>query len=176
MKNIEELLEKYWNAETTLEEEMDLKTYFNSGDVAEQYKDYATLFGYLGNQSTRKADFNPLAKVEQLMAQNQVETVVKREAKIISFATRWRAVAAMLVFALLSLWAVNFFLNPAVLQTEEVVSVKKARIIEINDVDEAMAYTEDAMNLISSLLKTGTDQVRTGMEKIDNSPVIGSIQ
>jgi hypothetical protein len=176
MKNIEELLEKYWNAETSLEEELELKAYFDSDDVAEQYKGYAALFDYLGNQSTLKAGFNPLAKVEQLMEQNQVETVVKREAKIISFATRWRAVAAMLVFALLSLWAVNYFLNPAITTPPEVVSAKKARIIEINDVDEAMAYTEDAMNLISSLLKTGTDQVITGMEKIDNSPVIGSLQ
>jgi hypothetical protein len=176
MKNIEELLEKYWNAETSLEEELELKAYFDSGNVAEQYKGYAALFDYLGNQSTLKADFNPLAKVEQLMEQNQVETVVKREAKIISFASRWRAVAAMLVFALLSLWAVNYFFNPAITTPPEVVSAKKARIIEINDVDEAMAYTEDAMNLISSLLKTGTDQVITGMEKIDNSPVIGSLQ
>ncbi|HMP30259.1 MAG TPA: hypothetical protein PKD85_11710, partial [Saprospiraceae bacterium] len=76
-------------------------------------------------------------------------------------------------FALASLWVVNIFLKPTEQKEEVVANTKKARIIEINDVDEAMAYTEDAMNLISSLLKTGTDQVITGMEKIDNSPVIG---
>jgi hypothetical protein len=38
------LLEKYWEGETTLEEERMLKAYFSSGDVAESLRTYVPLF------------------------------------------------------------------------------------------------------------------------------------
>ena len=43
---IEQLLEKYLNAETSLREESILKNYFNSGDIAHHLQEYQALFGY----------------------------------------------------------------------------------------------------------------------------------
>ncbi len=172
MNNIDEILDKYWNAESTVEDEMLLKEYFNSASVSEEHLTYKPLFVVLQNEINLRADFNPLAKIESSFA---VKNKPVEKAKVVSITNRWRAVAAILVFSLVSLWAVNFFLRPAEV-TQEVVSTKKARIIEINDIDEAKLYTEDAVNLIASLLKSGTNQVVTGMGAIDNSPVIGTIQ
>ena len=45
-KNIQALLDKYWNCETSLEEEQQLKAYFRGQDIPEQLKDTATLFQY----------------------------------------------------------------------------------------------------------------------------------
>ncbi|HMP30102.1 MAG TPA: hypothetical protein PKD85_10905, partial [Saprospiraceae bacterium] len=100
MKNIEELLEKYWNAETTIEEEKQLKAYFQSNDVDDQHKAYSTLFSYFDEESQLKSDFNPLFKVEALAATPNNNTSIQKETKVISLVSRWRAVAALLIFAL----------------------------------------------------------------------------
>jgi hypothetical protein len=44
--NIKALLEKYWNCETSLEEEQQLKEYFRAREIPEQLKETAVLFQY----------------------------------------------------------------------------------------------------------------------------------
>ncbi|MBK8428400.1 MAG: hypothetical protein IPL27_21650 [Lewinellaceae bacterium] len=44
LEHIEALLEKYWEGDTTLEEERLLKTYFASSEVADSLRQYAPLF------------------------------------------------------------------------------------------------------------------------------------
>lgn len=51
---IEQLLEKYLNAETTLQEEATLKDYFTNGLVAPHLKEYQLLFGYFAESKSEK--------------------------------------------------------------------------------------------------------------------------
>ncbi|MDP2068183.1 MAG: hypothetical protein Q8K04_04385 [Lutibacter sp.] len=44
--NIEKLLEKYLDAETSIAEENELKTYFSGDDVALHLEEYRAMFGY----------------------------------------------------------------------------------------------------------------------------------
>ncbi|MBL4724796.1 MAG: hypothetical protein JKY73_05375 [Lutibacter sp.] len=46
LANIEKLLEKYLNAETTIAEEKELKNYFANSNVAPHLVEYQALFGY----------------------------------------------------------------------------------------------------------------------------------
>jgi flagellar motility protein MotE (MotC chaperone) len=46
LANIEKLLEKYLNAETTLQEEATLKKYFTGDNVAIHLQEYTSLFNY----------------------------------------------------------------------------------------------------------------------------------
>lgn len=46
LANIEKLIEKYLNAETTLKEEDTLRTYFSSDNVPPHLHEFGTLFGY----------------------------------------------------------------------------------------------------------------------------------
>ncbi|OSY89489.1 hypothetical protein WH52_02320 [Tenacibaculum holothuriorum] len=46
LANIEKLLEKYLNAETSLQEEQILQDYFTSNNVASHLQDYSVMFSY----------------------------------------------------------------------------------------------------------------------------------
>ena len=52
-KGIEQLLEKYWNCETSLEEEKVLRDYFSSNASAEAHSDAASLFRYFEKERNR---------------------------------------------------------------------------------------------------------------------------
>lgn len=48
--DIETLLEKYWEGETSIDEERALKAYFNSGNVAEPFQKFMPLFSALRDE------------------------------------------------------------------------------------------------------------------------------
>ena len=52
--NIEKLLQKYLDAETTIAEENELRTYFTSDNVAPHLEEYQALFGYFSNSQKEK--------------------------------------------------------------------------------------------------------------------------
>jgi len=61
LNNIEDLLEKYNNGETTLKEEQQLKNYFSQETVAPHLEHYKPMFGYfLVNQNERFTKNVPL--------------------------------------------------------------------------------------------------------------------
>ena len=45
------LLEKYWEGETTINEEAVLKAYFKSEQIADQHQEFAPLFAFFDNQA-----------------------------------------------------------------------------------------------------------------------------
>jgi len=78
LANIEKLLEKYLNAETTIAEEKKLKAYFSSDFVAPHLVEYQAMFGYFSTSKNER-----FTKTIQLKSQ-------KRNWK-------WLSVAASLV-------------------------------------------------------------------------------
>lgn len=79
MESIEKLLEKYFEAETTVQEEQQLKAYFSGKEVAPHLAQYAPLFGYF----------------EQSKREPSPEIVFKKPSK--TGYIRWMSVAAVLV-------------------------------------------------------------------------------
>ena len=49
-KRLDELLQKYWKAETSLEEEQELRIYFANDVIPEQFSETASLFRYFETQ------------------------------------------------------------------------------------------------------------------------------
>lgn len=54
LANIEELLEKYLDAETTVAEEKELKTYFSGDNVAPHLQEYQAMFGYFSTNKNER--------------------------------------------------------------------------------------------------------------------------
>ena len=54
LNRIEKLLENYFQGETNLVEEQELKNYFASGNVAPNLKQYQSMFGYFSEAKNEK--------------------------------------------------------------------------------------------------------------------------
>ncbi len=85
-KQLEQLLEKYWNCETSLEEEKQLREYFR-GSVPENLKDTADLFRYFEAQqsySVEGTDFDAVVrkKIKQQQPQGKSVSMVFNFARI----------------------------------------------------------------------------------------------
>lgn len=83
LNSIEKLLEKYDNAETTLQEEAQLRAYFSSGNVASHLEHYKPLFVYFTN-------------TQQELFTKDVPLNTKKKANFY----QWISVAAVAVIAL----------------------------------------------------------------------------
>src|SRR4051794_13208233 len=89
-KEIGQLLEKYWNCETTLEDEQILRSYFNGSDVPDQLKDAAELFRFFEVERKRSLDTN----FDHTVMRSVKKT--ERQAKVVSMVqwTRMARIAA----------------------------------------------------------------------------------
>ena len=66
--NIEELLNKYFEGETSCEEERELRHFFTQGIVPEHLKEYSPLFAFLEkeNRQAKTTDTKPATKQRKL--------------------------------------------------------------------------------------------------------------
>lgn len=68
-----QLLDKYWEGETSLQEEQDLKDYFKSDQVAPEHEIYKGLFDSFEMERSIEADgFDAFAKVKSKQHQNKI--------------------------------------------------------------------------------------------------------
>ncbi|MBK8634340.1 MAG: hypothetical protein IPN72_12580 [Saprospiraceae bacterium] len=164
---IKSLLDKYFEAQTTIEEEKELKNYFNSGSIDPRFDKVAILFKVFKAES----EIETQAKFESPSVVRNIE--VKKEAKVFTLQRYLKIAAAVIVLALSSFLVVKYTLNNTV---EETPKIEVANYIEVTDPDEAMAYTEDALKILAKVFNTSQTGVDAGMKVIDETPVIGSRQ
>lgn len=53
-KRINEILDRYWTGETSLEEEADLRKYFAQSDLPAEHEQFRTLFGFYAKEAERQ--------------------------------------------------------------------------------------------------------------------------
>ena len=106
-KQIEQLLEKYWNCETSLEEEKMLRDYFR-GEVPESLKETADLFRYFEMQQANAvggSDFDA-AVIKQIKHQ-------KPEGKSVKMFINYARIAAGLIVVVTATYFVRLEVRKA---------------------------------------------------------------
>lgn len=84
-KYIEQLLERYWQCETSLEEEEILRAFFSQPDVPAELRQYGSLFAYAHDE--RQAE-SPLGSDFDERVMSMVEEMTPVKARHISIASR----------------------------------------------------------------------------------------
>ena len=130
--NIEELLDKYFEANTTVAEEETLRHYFSNESVAAHLEQYAPMFQYLSN-----------AKEERFTKQVPINTR-KRKAVF-----RWVSVAAVAVL----LFGI-YFNQPPITDPKTVEGT-----LGENYTQEEIAAAQEAFSLLAINFNKGTDQL-----------------
>jgi hypothetical protein len=127
LDRIENLLEKYFEAATSIAEEKELKNYFASSDVAQHLKQYQPIFGY----STQ-------AKHEQFTA--TIPLITKKRSSVV-----WFSVAASVAVLLsVGLFTFNHYNQP-----------KSNDLGTYDDPEVAFRETQKALALISESVNKG---------------------
>lgn len=127
LDRIEKLLDKYFEAETTLAEEKELKAYFSSDNVAPPLEQYKAIFGYATQ-----------AKQEQFTASIPLNTTKRK-------GVFWLSIAASVAVLLsVGLFTFNHYNQPV---SEDLGTY--------NDPEVAFRETQKALALISESVNKG---------------------
>jgi hypothetical protein len=152
-KRLEELLQKYWNCESSLEEEEALRTYFAThDDVPEALKDTADLFRYFGEHKEKTLND---AAFDARIAQ-RVKTPTGRVRSLVYNTMRIAAGVAALVSAV---WFMHRELSgPA----ESSATAVKGHELEDTYDDPKLAFeeTKKALMMISKSFGKAEEQAR----------------
>lgn len=135
LDKIEDILEKYFQGETSIAEENQLKEYFSSPNVAQHLEQYKPMFGYFSQVREQKST---------------QEIPLKAKKRNVA----WLSIAASVV-VLLGI-GTYFFVSeknaaPAVAQSE---------LGTYDDPEEALAATQKAWALLSNNVNVGIESVQ----------------
>jgi len=137
-KEIGQLLEKYWNCETSLEEEQVLRSYFNGSNVPDQMKDAAELFRFF--ESERKRTLSAAFDHDIMHSVKKTES----KTKVISM-VRWVQVARIAAGVLVMV-AAGYFVRNEIMKSDE---QSQALTDTFSDPKDALEETKKALMLIS---------------------------
>lgn len=162
-EELKSLVDKYWMAETTVEEERSLKAYFKANPVSEEYKEVAALMGY----------YNTFSEVKHTQPLNDPQNVKMeskaKQTKVLTMTYYIPRVAAIFIILAGGLWAYQNYTDKLMEGPQQM-----ATIIHVDDPDEALMYTEEALAIMARVFNKGTTKVETSMGVINNMPVIGN--
>lgn len=150
-RQIEQLLEKYWNCDTSLEEEQQLREYFR-GEVPESMREVADLFRYFDVQQKQQVDHSDFDVV--------VKTKIRQhppDGKVIKLFYNYGRIAAGLAVVI----AATYFVRQ---------EVRKAYPTEIADTysDPKLALEETKKALLMISKSFNKAQKEAGRIKVFN--------
>jgi hypothetical protein len=129
---IETLIEKYFDGETSIAEENELKKYFSSLDVAQHLEQYKPIFGYFSQAK------------EQTFTQNVPLQSKKRN-------VAWLSIAASVV-VLLGVGSYGYFNYET--------AVKSPDLGTFDDPEIAFKETQKALSMLSGHVNVGIESVQ----------------
>lgn len=135
LNKIEDILEKYFQGETSIAEENQLKNYFSSPDVAQHLEQYKPMFGYFSQAKEQKSTYEiPLQTKKRNVA--------------------WLSIAASAV-VLLGI-GTYFFVSE---KNDTAAVASQTELGTYDDPEEALKATQKALALLSNNVNVGIESV-----------------
>jgi len=135
LNKIEEILEKYFQGETSIAEENQLKEYFSSSNVAQHLEQYKPMFGYFSQAKEQKSTYEiPLQTKKRNVA--------------------WLSIAASAVI-LLGI-GTYFFVSE---KNDTTAVASQTELGTYDDPEEALKATQKALALLSNNVNVGIESV-----------------
>src|SRR5215204_5341894 len=145
-KRINELISKYWNCETSLEEEAELRLHFKSGNIPDELRETASLFQYFEENKKKSLsdvsfDGQVMEKIKSPVKQGQIARLVYNSMRI----------AAGLTVVIAATWFIR----------NEIRSTTPQEVVDTYD-DPKMAFeeTKKALMMISKSFGTAEQEAK----------------
>ncbi|WPO79255.1 hypothetical protein [Flavobacterium sp. KACC 22761] len=135
LDRIENILEKYFQGETTIAEEKELKEYFSSPNVAQHLEQYQPMFGYFSQAKQQKT-------TQEIPLQTKKRNVA------------WLSIAAS---AVVLLGIGTYFLVNEKTTTQ---AVAQSELGTYDNPEEALKATQKALALLSTHVNVGIESVQ----------------
>jgi hypothetical protein len=148
LNKIEILLEKYFQGETSIAEENELRTYFSSLNVAQHLEQYKPMFGYF-----------PLAKEQMLQQEIPLLPMPRDKKRYVA----WLSIAASVV-VLLGIGTYVFYNYDT--------ANEKQDLGTYDDPEVALRETQKALALLSNHVNVGIESVYYIKEYQDSKELI----
>jgi hypothetical protein len=149
IEHVKVLLEKYWAAESTLDEEQLLRDYFQQNTIDPNLEKYRAMFGYFVVQQSVAMKGNVASNARSIP--KVVELKTKKQKGI------WLKIAAAALL-LLSSYAVY----------NKVTTKPEKAFVWVDTYDteeEALEKTKEVLLLVSRKMKKGTDKAAQSLQK-----------
>ncbi len=134
LDRIEKLIDKYFEGETSIAEEKELKNYFSSSDVAQHLEQYKSVFGYFSQAQSQQ--FNATIPLKAKKRTN----------------VAWLSIAASVVI----LFGIGTFMYT---KTNDKPSSQLSDLGTYDDPEVALAETQKALELVSEKINVGIGSV-----------------
>jgi hypothetical protein len=144
---IRELLNRYWQAETSLEEEAQLREYFSRPDLPEEWHETASFFKYLS--SSKKKELNDVSFNDRVVSKLEAS----KKGKMATLVYNSLRIAAGIAVLVLAVWLIHNQVKESTVATNE---------IEDTYDDPRVAYqeTKKALMIISKSFGTAENEAR----------------
>lgn len=162
LAEIKILVEKYFEGETSLQEEALLSDYFNGVDVATELKPCQPLFQFFKIEKSIELS----EKVTEKIADTQKPT---RHLNILrggggAKGLWWRAAAAVLIIGVSSYFIATRFEG---FKTKSLAENSRIKVYdETEDAQKAYEEVQAALKLVSKKMKKGTDETTQSLKKV----------
>ncbi len=175
--HINQILDKYWAGESTLQEEKEIKSYFASGDIADEHKAFAPMFGLFTMQ--QEDSYNKdLSSVLESTLSKEAEGVPVRDtevapssgAKVFQFRKLIMAAAAVFAIVMAAVIVMDHDSTPA-----ESTPKMASNVIILDgsdDSEEALRVTKEALAFLSGKLKKNGKNINSGIQNLDKINVV----
>lgn len=148
-KHIEHLLEKYWECETSLEEEVEIKNFFKQDDIPEHLFTHAPLFKYLDQEASQEV-------LDTQFDQAVLEAIAEEKKGTQIYIKRWYEPYIKVAAVLLILVSASFLLTKYLNKQEETPALADT----YDNPEDAFEETKKALLLISKNIGKGRAQTQ----------------